>query len=403
MDAYVARQPIFDPQKRIYAYELLFRDGMANFTPGIDGDVATNTVLANSILNIGMDIIAGGKKSFINFTRNLLINKVPLLLSKENVVVEVLEDVKAEEKVIAACREMAQKGFIIALDDFEYNEELEPLIDLADIIKFDFRISTLEEIKDYLQKLKGKDLRLLAEKVETLEEFNLALDMGFELFQGYFFCKPEIMKGKEIPSSQIAKLQIMAEINKPDFDFNELESLIIRDVGISYKLLRYINSPFFAKPSKISAIKQALVYMGGIELRRFMSLMTITELAEGKPHELISLSCIRGKFCELLGKESKYQLKAAELFTVGMFSLIDAIIDQPMHKVMEKLPLSEDLVTALVEKKGLLAGFLMLAIAYEQGRWQSTTKIARRLGIDEAAIPGLYREACQWSNSITSI
>jgi EAL and modified HD-GYP domain-containing signal transduction protein len=403
MDAYVARQPIFDQQKRIYAYELLFRDGTANFAPSIDGDVATNTVLANSVLNIGMDIIAGGKKSFINFTRNLLVNKIPLLLSKENIVVEILEDVKAEEEVIAACREMSQKGFVIALDDFEYDEELEPLIDLADIIKFDFRLSTLEEIKAYLQQLKGKDLRLLAEKVETLEEFNMALDMGFELFQGYFFCKPEIMKGKEIPSSQIAQLQIMAEINKPDYDFNELETLISRDVGISYKLLRYINSPFFAKPSKISAIKQALVYMGGTELRRFMSLMTITKLAEGKPHELISLSCIRGKFCELLGKESKYQLKAAELFTVGMFSLIDAIVDQPMAKVMEKLPLTEDLVTALVEKKGLLAGFLMLVIAYEQGRWQSTAKIARRLGVDEAAIPGLYREACQWSNSISSI
>lgn len=403
MDAYVARQPIFDQHKRIYAYELLFRDGMANVVPDIDGDVATNRVIANSIFNIGMDVIAGGKKSFINFTRNLLVNKVPLLLSKENIVVEILEDVKAQGEVIAACREMAQKGFILALDDFEYNEQLEPLIDLADIIKFDFRISTLEEIRAYLQKLKGKDLRLLAEKVETLDEFNLALDMGFELFQGYFFCKPEIMKGKEIPSSQIAKLQIMAEINKQDFDFNELETLISRDVGISYKLLRYINSPFFAKPGKISAIKQALVYMGVSELRRFISLMTISELAEGKPHELISLSCIRGKFCELLGKESKYQLKAAELFTVGMFSLIDAIIDQPMDKVMEKLPLSEDLVTALVKKKGLLAGFLMLAIAYEQGRWQSTSKIARRLGIDEAAIPRLYREACQWSNSVASI
>lgn len=403
MDAYVARQPIFDQHKRIYAYELLFRDGMANVVPDIDGDVATNRVIANTIFNIGMDVIAGGKKSFINFTRNLLVNKVPLLLSKENIVVEILEDVKAQGEVIAACREMAQKGFILALDDFEYNEQLEPLIDLADIIKFDFRISTLEEIRAYLQKLKGKDLRLLAEKVETLDEFNLALDMGFELFQGYFFCKPEIMKGKEIPSSQIAKLQIMAEINKQDFDFNELETLISRDVGISYKLLRYINSPFFAKPGKISAIKQALVYMGVSELRRFISLMTISELAEGKPHELISLSCIRGKFCELLGKESKYQLKAAELFTVGMFSLIDAIIDQPMDKVMEKLPLSEDLVTALVKKKGLLAGFLMLAIAYEQGRWQSTSKIARRLGIDEAAIPRLYREACQWSNSVASI
>jgi len=400
MDVYVARQPIFDQRKNIYAYELLFRDGTANFVPDIDGDVATNKVLANSILTIGMDVISGGKKSFINFTRNLLVKKIPLLLPKENIVVEILEDVAAEAEVVAACREMSQKGFIIALDDFEYNEDLEPLIELADIIKFDFRISSPDEIRAYIQRLAGKNLRLLAEKVETLEEFKLALDMGFELFQGYFFCKPEIMQGKEIPSSQVAQLQIIAEINQPDFDFNTLETLINRDVGISYKLLRYINSPFFAKPNKISSIKQALVYMGGSELRRFMSLMTITELAEGKPHELISLSCIRGKFCELLGKESKYQLKVSELFTVGMFSLIDAIVDQPMVKVMEKLPLSESLVTALVHRKGKLAGFLALSIAYEQGRWSSLSTIAERLGIDETIIPRLYAEACQWSNSV---
>ena len=402
MDAYVARQPIFNRRKQIYAYELLFRDGTANYVPDeVDGDSATNRVLTNTVINIGMDEICGGKKSFINFTGNLLVDRVPLLLPKENVVVEILEDVEPEAELIQACREISGKGFLLALDDFVYLPKLKPLIELADIIKFDFRISTIEEIKSYIKQLPNPKPHLLAEKVETNKEFEIALDLGFEFFQGYFFCKPEVIKGKEIETSQLTQLEIMAALNSDNFDYTELEKLVSHDVGISYKLLRYINSPFFAKPNKISAIKQALVYIGGDELRRFMSLMAISNLAESKPHELISMACIRGKFCELLGMVSKKEVKTAELFTVGMFSLLDAIMDQPIDKIINKIPLSQNLVTALVARKGLLAAFLTLVIAYEQGRWSVVNELAVRLAIPEAGIPPIYLEACQWSNSVT--
>ncbi|MBW1645125.1 MAG: HDOD domain-containing protein, partial [Deltaproteobacteria bacterium] len=294
-----------------------------------------------------------------------------------------------------ACREISRKGYLLALDDFTYTEEMEPLIELADIIKFDFRLSSVEEIRAYLSKLAGHKVKLLAEKVETSEELE-------ELFQGYFFCKPEVIQGQDIGASQLVQLQIMAEINKDDFDFNQVEELVSSDVGISYKLLRYINSPYFARPGKIEAIKQALVYMGADEMRRFISLMAITNLAADKPRELINLSCIRGKFCELLGRQSRYQFKPSMLFTVGMFSLMDAIMDQPMAKIMEKLPLAEDLVKALVARKGVLAGFLVLVIAYEQGRWTAVRKVARKLGIDEAVIPALYAEACDWNNQVAA-
>ncbi len=279
---------------------------------------------------------------------------------------------------------------------------MEPLIELADIIKFDFRLSSVAEIEAYLEKLAGHQVKLLAEKVETIEEFNQAVELGFELFQGYFFCKPEVIEGREIAASQVVQLQIMAEINKDDFDFNKVEELVSSDVGISYKLLRYINSPYFARPGKIEAIKQALVYMGADEMRRFISLMAISKLAADKPRELINLSCIRGKFCELLGRQSRYDFKPSILFTVGMFSLMDAIMDQPMVKVMEKLPLAEELVKALVGRRGILAGFLVLAIAYEQGRWTAVKKVAAKLGIDEALIPALYAEACDWNNRVAA-
>lgn len=400
MDAYVARQPIFDINKKIYAYELLFRDGTANYVTDIDGDLATETVLANSVFTIGMDAMLAGKKAFINFTRNLLVRKIPLLLPNSNTVVEILEDVQPESDVIDACREMAEKGYLIALDDFEYSEKLLPLIQLAHIIKFDFIITPIEQIKNYLNMLPLSRMTLLAEKIETNEDFEMAKSMGFTLFQGYFFKKPEIIKGKEIAASQLTLLQIMAESSKPEFDLNSLEALISQDVSLSYRLLQYINSAFFAKANKISSIKQGLVYLGEREIRRFVSLAAMSKLAADKPNELMRVSCIRGKMCELLGRETSRKVDPSELFTLGMLSLLDAIIDQPMDQIVSRLPLSENLGDALIHAKGPLVGYLDLVKDYEKGSWEEVQKHASTLGIAGKALPPIYIEACQWSHRI---
>lgn len=403
MDAYVARQPIFNLKKKIYGYELLFRNSMAKYVPGIDGDEATSTVLGNSLFNIGMDKLIGKKKSFINFTQNLLIKKVPLLLPKSETVVEILEDVEPTPELIAACQEMSRKGYAIALDDFVYKPELQPLIDLADIIKFDFRASSLTDIESYLQQIQRHNgLHLLAEKVETYEEFNAAKEMGFDYFQGYFFCKPELVKSKEISGSQLSLLQIMAAVNQPDFDTGSLEKLIAPDVSISYKLLRYINSAFFAKAQDITSIQQALVYMGETEIRRFVSLIAMSNLGKGKPDELIRASCIRAKFCERLASASRTPVVSAELFTLGMFSLIDAILDQPMAEVMAKLPLGQNIKEALIHRKGPLIGYLGLVEFYEKGHWVPATRVSNALDIATEQLPELYAEACQWADSFTS-
>lgn len=401
MDAYVARQPIFNRSRRLFGYELLFRDGTARYVPDIDGDVATNTVLANTFFVIGMDTMLGGNKSFINFTQNLLTRKVPLLLPKATTVVEILENVTPTPDLIRSCQEMSRQGYTLALDDFTYSPELRPLIEMADIIKFDFRLTSLDEIHKYLGLIpRHNNLRLLAEKVETYDEFKSAVDMGFELFQGYFFCKPELVKGKEIPGSQLNLLQIMVEVNKKDFKFEKLEKIITPDVGLSYKLLRYINSAFFARAQRISSIKQALVYMGESEIRRFVSLITMSHLAKGKPDELVRAACIRAKFCESLTSVAPVAVSASELFTLGIFSLIDAIVDQPMAQVMSALPLSETIKMALVERKGELIGYLVLAETYEKGQWAYVGKLADILSIPQAKLPHLYMQACQWSNTL---
>jgi c-di-GMP-related signal transduction protein len=400
-DVYVARQPIFDKDKNIYAYELLFRDGTANYVPDIDGDVATTTLLSNTFFTIGMQTLAGGRKTFINFTQNLLEKQVPLLLPKESTVIEILEDVKPGPVLIEACQHMASRGYIIALDDFVYSRELEPLIALANIIKFDFRSTSREQIDAYLKKLSTNNLRMLAEKVETHDEFETAQKMGFELFQGYFFCKPEIIQGREIQGSQINMMRIMTQVNNDTFSLDELEQLISRDMGIAYKLFKYLNSAFFARASKVSSVKQALVYLGEKEIRRFISLIAMSRLADGKPSELIRAACIRGKFCELLGVDAQEQISASEMFTLGMFSLIDAAIDQPMETILNELPLSRPIKLALIHAKGRLAGYIALVQSYETGQWHRVSRLATALKLNLGTLPTLYLQACQWSDIAT--
>jgi EAL and modified HD-GYP domain-containing signal transduction protein len=295
---------------------------------------------------------------------------------------------------------MVRKGYTIALDDFVYSPELDPLIALAGIIKFDFRLSSLDQIETYLKQLPlEKNPILLAEKVETYDEFQAAKKMGFSLFQGYFFCKPEIVQGKEVSGTQLSLLRIMTEVNNPDFNVDNIEQLIAPDVDLSYRLLRYINSAFFAKANRISSIRQALVYMGQAEIRRFISLIGISSLAKGKPGELVRAACIRAKFCEQLGGLSSPQGSGTELFTLGMFSLIDAILDQTMIKVMAMLPLTDAIKSALISGDGELSAYLRLVKAYEKGQWDQVSKISRPLGIDERKLPDLYLAACQWSNT----
>jgi EAL and modified HD-GYP domain-containing signal transduction protein len=402
MDAYVARQPIFDHRKKITGYELLFRDQTAKYNPSVDGDAATSAVLSNSYFSIGMESLVGDKRCFINFTESLLLQKFPLLLPKTSTVIEILENVNPTAQLVASCQEMAHQGYQFALDDFTYTPEMDPLIKLAQIIKFDFRLSTLDEIDSYLDQIDHcDDLVMLAEKVETYDEYQKAIDMGFDLFQGFFFCKPELVTGKEIPGSQLALLQILAEVNHPDFEIEKIETLITPDVSLSYKLLRYINSAFFAKAKRISSIQQALVYMGESEIRRFVSLVAMSNLAKGKPGELIRASCIRGKFCELVGESMADRIKPARLFTLGMFSLIDAILDKSMPMIMKELPLDADIKTALIERKGPLSGYLFLAETYEKGQWPQMAKICNIMTIEEKKLPELYLKACEWSNTFT--
>ena len=403
MDIYVARQPIFNQEKKIFGYELLFRDSMVNVFSGIDGNIATSKVLSNSFLNIGIDRLIGKGVAFINFTKELLINQIPKLFQNNQLVIEVLENVEPDREVINACSELSKEGYTIALDDFFYRKGMVPLIAVSDIIKFDFRTMPADKMARLAEKLKKYGKKLLAEKVETDEEFDAALKMGFEYFQGYFFSKSEIIGGKDISPAQINMLEIMSEVNQRHFKFSKVEEIITRDVSISYKLMRYINSAYYRRMSEISSIKQAIVLLGEKGIRSFLSLIAMTNLSQDKPDELIRSSVIRAKFGELMANCIAARPDSSELFTLGLFSSIDALLDDTMENIMAKLPLAEAIKIALISGEGNLKPYLDIVKCYERGDWESFLKIKEEIQIRDEKLPDCFLEALTWADAITSL
>ncbi len=399
MNAFVARQPIFNRHKKIYAYELLFRDGMANFCPEVDGDQASCNLLANTFLNIGIDELTGGRLAFVNFTRDLLVRQIPTLFPRETIMVEILEEVQPEPVLIAACRELAGKGYQLALDDFVYAEEQDELLRLATIVKIDFLGTPAEEIPALAATLATFNVKLLAEKVETHEAFEAARDMGFAYFQGYFFSKPEIVQGRDIAPGRVQLLQVIAEINRRECSIDRVEDLVKTDVSLSYKLLRYINSAFFRRAREITSIKHAIVLLGLSETRKFISMIAAGALAAGKPNELIRMSIIRAKFCESVGGQFVPAAEESELFLMGLFSLMDAILDCPMAAAIEALPLSATIREALLTEKGPAGELLYLLRCYENGRWEDCEGISNACRFDASTLPEQYRRAVGWAES----
>jgi EAL and modified HD-GYP domain-containing signal transduction protein len=272
------------------------------------------------------------------------------------------------------------------------------LISISKIIKFDIRMTPLETLSVLLKKLRKFPVRFLAEKVESHEEFKEAVSLGFDFFQGYFFSRPEVLEGKSIETPQMNLLSTMAEANKRDVRFDRLEKIIERDVGISYKLLRYINSAYYRPVSEIKSIRHAIALLGERGIRRFLSLIAMSSLAIGKPNELVRESMIRASFCEKLANR---EMDQAELFTLGLFSLIDAIMDRPMAVLMKELPLAETIKNALVKGDGNYGDILRLISNYEQGRWDGVDGVAERLGLDGSKLPDYYTESVAWADSLS--
>ncbi len=397
MDVHIARQPIFDIHNKLFAYELLFRQTLGLKLGELSGDRATTSLLSTTFLTEGIEQIAGNKPCFINFTEKLLVREIAAAFPKNKIIVEILESVPPSAEVLEACRALSSRGYILALDDFVFTKELLPLIELVNIVKIDYQLSTSDEIERTMRRLAHFNLKFLAEKVESYEELDHARKQGFNYFQGYFFARPESLRITEIAANKANLLRLLAEVNKRQTTVTRLEEIIGADVAITYKLLRYINSAFFYLLKQVESVRQAIIYLGEREIRRFVTLVIISELAADKPTELVRLSVIRGRFCELLAEAEASGADASELFLLGLFSLLDALLDTPMPRIMDGLPLSDEVKDALIHQRGPLVVYLEAAIAYEKGEMQQCLAALGKLRVNAGQLYEIYRQAIKFA------
>lgn len=408
VNIFVGRQPILDRKGNIYGYELLYRNSDKNeFPANVDPEQATIQLLVNTFLSIGMNQIAPDCLAFINFSGKLLAQDIFTKLNPNQIVIEILEDVEITPALLTRLRTFKEAGFKLALDDFvlqdQYLQQKE-LFQLVDIIKVDF-LQSDETSRRRIQQFMNDYpmIRLLAEKIETEEDFQDALRSGYHLFQGYFFAKPEIIKSVDIPTNVVLHFQIMRELQKESPNIQQIADLIMRDVALSYKLLRLINSLAFDIPKQIQSIKQALVLIGLKEARKWLQVLTLHDigLAEesGRVKALVDYSLQRAKFCELVAK-SKRQKNTDEYFLAGMFSLINAILRRKWEDILPLLSLSEDVVNTLVGELTPITPYLQLAIAIERFDWETVQRLSNQIGISEKELSRLSLKAHQWVQGI---
>ena len=389
----IGRQQILDQKLNIYAYELLFRGKDFDLNDKNEATQATNQIITDSILELGLNNLVGTHKAFINFTTQNILEKTPLSLPKDRIVIEVLENVDIDLRIINNLKEFSQQGYTIALDDFVFSDEWCPLLEFANIIKLDVMEMGEARTREAIKQLKPFNIQLLAEKVETHEEFRYLSELGCDYFQGFFFHKPNLVAGKRLGVNQTAALRLLTIINNPDIEFDKLSKAISLDVGLSYKLLHYINSAFFALPSKMESIHRAISYLGLKELKRWSNILTLAALSN-KPEATLQNALIRGKMCELLG--NLIGEKSDHFFLIGILSSLDSILDLPLEEALQQLPLADDVVSAILNKQGLAGEALECVINYE--RWHLSGMYFRNL--DQKLISEAYFKSITWAKDV---
>ncbi len=392
-DVFIGRQPIFDRKMRVYAYELLYRHGYVNHAEITDINAASSEVVVNSLVELGLHRLVGDSKAFCNFTRDFLLDGANIPFNTSQLVVEVLETVTPEVKVLEAIRSLSSHGHLIALDDFVFTDDLLPLVELADIVKIDVLALTRAQVAMQVRKLRRvKKLQLLAEKVENNDDYAFCKALGFDLFQGYFFSKPQVVSGRKISPSRMAVLRLMAELQRPDIDLAKLEEIIQTDVNLSVKLLRQINSSFYSLLSEVKSIRQAIIYLGLQHIRSWACIVAMGAVSE-KPQEVMAMALARAKMCEIMSSSDDNEVKGI-YFTVGLFSLLDGILDAPMEEILASLPLSDEVNAALLERKGELGRTLMCVEAYERANWDDVVAC----GFEQNLVRDAYLQAIEWSS-----
>ncbi len=399
IERYLARQPIFDLNQNVFGYELLFRSGTHNFFDAVDAEMAARRLLDNAFL-FGLGPLLEGRKAFVNFTRESLLKGYPSLLPKEVVVVELLEAVASDADVREACQQLKQRGYAIALDDFRPSGPSAGLAQFADYMKIDWQVSPPRECEALVSFYAPQGIRMLAEKVETPQQFRLARSMGYSCFQGYFFCKPEMLQTRDIPGFKMNYLRILQEANRNELDLAAIERIFKHEPSLLFKLLRYLNSPVFGLRGTVSSVRHAITLLGVANLRRWISVVAVGAMAGDKPSELVITGLVRARFCELMAASLGLRAWATDLFLLGLLSLMEAILDRPMPEILKEIPVSEEVRQALVEDRGPFAHALNIAASFERGYWDGLETLLPEGADQDDNIPAFYRSSIAWAHQI---
>ncbi len=404
--ALVAKQPIFDLSDRVRAFELLFRDPFMR--PGLGGKsahAATSTVIADGFELMRPSLLPG-QRFFINFTQELLEAELADVLPPDICVIEVLEEVPPTDSVIKGIMNLRRQGYLIALDDYVGQSDREKLMPVADIVKVEVMNKSKDDLQQMLRILRPHNVRLLAEKVEDFAMAKLCRELGFSLFQGFFFSRAEVVKGKKLSPSQITKARLLSFSVKREYDVEEMADIIKADVYLSYRLLKYVNSVYFGLTMEVRSVKHAIVILGIHKLRQWLWVTTLAEMDSAPmSQELVQISALRGKFLELLsiksGKKGSVTWNmSSSLFLVGLFSLLDSMLKVPMQDVLADLPMEEDVLDALGDSSGPYGPWLLLVKSYERGDWDGAVSLTVSLGISIEVLAESYAEAARWTTAL---
>jgi EAL and modified HD-GYP domain-containing signal transduction protein len=399
LDVFVGRQPIFNKDLGVYAYELLFRSGdQANHAVILGGDSATAQVVLNAFMEIGLTNLVGEHKAFLNFTEGFLLRENIPLFPRAQLVIEVLETVKPTPAVVKAVEHLRGLGYTIALDDFFYTDDYKPLVALADIIKIDILDVGAKNLANHIRSIRATNerVRLLAEKVETREQFEYCKGLGMDYFQGYFFAKPQIIKGQRLPSNKMAILNLLASVYDPNVDMGELAAIVGRDVGLSHKLLSFVKTYPGNQDIQINSIKDAVLRFGLQKLQSWVSVLVLSGM-DDKPSELFNTALLRARFMELLAEKGKCAMRDT-FFMVGLFSCLDALMDTAMVDALGAITISDEAKVALTLNEGVMGQALTCALAIERGDTAKTVF----LDINSGDISSIYMQAMVWATATTA-
>jgi EAL and modified HD-GYP domain-containing signal transduction protein len=394
MEVFVARHPVFDRYKNVYGYQLVFRSGFEAQYSQLQSD----TTAVDFLAFVDFEELADGKKGFVRFSRDLLLSDLPNQLPRDTMVVCIEADVQIDEPLVDAMIALSDRGFLLALTGLKPTIESHPLLELVSIVEADLANTDAQAQTEFVARMTERNVGVLATGLNTAEQFDQALEAGATYFGGEFFTRPDARVEDRIPGNEMAHLRVLHLAGRPDTSYDELAELIEQDVAMTYMLLKFMNSAWFGLKYEIRSVKHALVMLGPQEIRRWVSLFVVRMTGKDKPFELLLRSLTRARAAELTGLLIDMDEQASELFLLGMFSVIDALMDMPMEEILREIPLSEDVKSALLGVQNQYRQVFDMLLAYERGDWQRFGHYTATLGLDERLVPDIFRKSLEWAH-----